>query len=112
MSKKTKVFNIWGKEGQERRKRIKESREAIICFRTTLQSKFYEAKLVPPEEFDFNNYPNALCTNIYGNMYLVILDCEFSKKEFVDMFNNKDIFIAKLYKDLDGRTTQTSFTLY
>lgn len=112
MSRKIKIFNICDKEGQERRRRIKESRDVIICFRTALQSKFYDAKLVPKEEFDAKNYPNALCTNIYGDMYLVIFDCEFSKSEFVDMFKNKDIFISRKYEDLDGHIAQTSFKLY
>lgn len=129
MSKKTKIFNTWGKEGQERRKRIKESRDAIICIRTNLQSKFYEAKLVPPSEFKAEDYPNALCTNIYGDMCLVMLNYfdfdsgtgdkevvekikKAAKKEFAIMFQNKDVFISKKYKDLDGQIAQTKFVLY
>ena len=112
MSKKTKIFNNWGKEGQERRRRIKESRDVIIFIRTNLQSKFYEAKLVPPDEFKPEDYPNALCTNIYGDMCLVMFDCEYTKREFAILFQNKDVFISKKYKDLDGQIAQTKFTLY
>lgn len=121
--RKTKIFSIWGKEGQERRKRIRESRDAIICIRSNLQSQFYDAKLVPTEEFKPEDYPKALCTNIYGDMWLVMLeyfDCDpvdtemvrKAKKEFAIAFQNKDVFISKKYEDLDGQTAQTKFMLY
>ena len=129
MMRKIKIFSNWGKEGQERKKRIRESRDVIICIRTNLQPKFYEAKLVPPSEFKAEDYPNALCTNIYGDMHLVMFDyfdfnydtdskediemiTRAAKKEFGDMFENKDVFISKKYEDLDGRTAQTQFMRY
>ena len=113
MGKKTKTFSLWGKEGQDRRRRIKESRDVVVCFRYMYaSSKFFDGQLVPPSEFKAEDYPNALYTNIYGDMYLVIPNCDVSKADFIEMFRNKDLFIAKKYEDLDGTIAQTKFKLY
>ena len=105
------IFKKHGKEGQERRRRIKESKDVVVCLRS-MQTSFYDGKLVPAENFKPSDYPNSLYTNIYGDEYLVLLECNVPKAEFVELFRDKDIFISKKYEDLDGTITQTPFKLY
>ena len=108
-----KIFRRDGKEGRERRKRIEESRDAIICIRS-FYPEFYKARLVPVDEFKKEDYldEDTLITNIYGDMYLVMFNCPLTVPEFVEYFRDRDIFIAKKYEDLDGKLAQSHFELY
>ena len=106
-----KIFGKIGKEGQERRRRIRESKDVIVCVRS-LTTEFFEGRLVDNEDFNASDYKDALCTNFYGNQWLVLYDCPLSKKVFFKYFYDKDVFISKVYKDLDGKESQTPFSLY
>ncbi len=105
------MIRIFNSDDKERRKRIKESQDILVSL--PYRSFFLKGKMIPLKVFEkhLSEYKDDIRVGI-GDDMIILVGYKYNPdryNDFIEALQLKKVYYSKLYKDLDGKITQTSF---